>query len=586
MKLLNKHIKKYFLAQKTMLAILSLFLMGTSFLYYFVHFSVDKNLSRYRNVDTATLAENELKYLTALENNTVLVRYMTLSMSVVFLLILFLFITNTVKKNQANIGLLQSLGFTTFQIADSTSGFFYIFAIISILIGEVAGYFGSSILISANENTYGMELLSKGIRFSNSIRLVAYLGGAVLIVTHMAFALAVNKDAALLMKKSDGLSGKPGIIERFIGFFKMKGGYKYKLTLKNISELLLIVTAIVTFSIMFVLSVSLLLSSREVMKSQREGREYSYVTEYDEVRNIEAGAVDEENTDTLPPDSAGDILYYLKYNAAINHSGEKISYNIIGIDSDNGHFSLYDKKHAVIDISNEEGIVLNPELSENYGIKVGDELSLEIGGKEVKLVATNIARNAGIKSMYISKEKLAALMNIDSAAYNAVLSNKAIDESASTSYSYEEKMEALSRDQTSNKASAIINQSIGVATGCLLIFLAIFIGLSSNTESILIFDLLGYDSKKINRILLDPYIVVANIIFVITLPICIFAAKRIQISTSLATGDYMPFQLSGFTIVYMFVILNIICMLVRAAFTGKIKKIIAGEKQAEYLSEW
>ena len=584
MKLLNKHIKKYFLAQKTMLAILSLFLMGTSFLYYFVHFSVDKNLSRYRNVDTATLAENELKYLTALENNTVLVRYMTLSMSVVFLLILFLFITNTVKKNQANIGLLQSLGFTTYYIAGSTSGFFYVFAIIAILIGEVAGYFGSSILISANENTYGMELLSKGISFSNSIRLVAYLGGVVLIVPYIAFALAVGKDAALLMKKSDGLAGKPGIIEKFIGFFKMKGGYKYKLTLKNISELLLIVTAIVTFSIMFVLSVSLLLSSREVMKSQREGREYSYVTEYDDMRIDEPEV--EDSAEINEADNTDNLAYYIKYNAAINHSGEKISYNIIGIDSDNGLFSLYDKKHVVIDISNEEGIVLNPELSENYGIKVGDELSLEIGGKEVKLVATNIARNAGIKSMYISKEKLAALMNIDSAAYNAVLSNKAIDESASTSYSYEEKMEALSRDQTSNKASAIINQSIGVATGCLLIFLAIFIGLSSNTESILIFDLLGYDSKKINRILLDPYIVVANIIFVITLPICIFAAKRIQISTSLATGDYMPFQVSGFTIVYMFVILNLICFLVRAVFTRKIKKIIEGEKQAEYLSEW
>jgi hypothetical protein len=175
-------------------------------------------------------------------------------------------------------------------------------------------------------------------------------------------------------------------------------------------------------------------------------------------------------------------------------------------------------------------------------------------------------------------------MEIDSMAYNAALSDKALD--VSESLAYEDKMETLSNDQTSNKASAIINQSIGVATGCLLIFLAIFIGLSGNTESILIFDLLGYDNKKINRILLDPYIIVSNIIFFISIPICIFAAKKIQISTSLATGDYMPFQVSGFTIVYMFVILNIICLLVRAAFTGKIKKIIEGEKQAEYLSEW
>lgn len=584
MKLLNKHIKKYFLAQKTMLAILSLFLMGTSFLYYFVHFSVDKNLSRYRNVDTVTLAENELKYLTALENNIVLVRYMTLSMSVVFLLILFLFITNTAKKNQANIGLLQSLGFTTFQIAGHVSNFWFFVEVISVLIGEVAGYFGSSILISANENTYGMELLSKGIRFSNSIRLVSYLGLSVIIVTYIAFALAVNKDAALLMKKADSSAGKPGFVEKFIGFFKMKGGYKYKLTLKNISELLLLVTAIVTFGIMFVLSVSLLLSSREIMGSQREGREYSYVTEYDEVRNVEASTADEGNTDTVPPDSAGDISYYLRYNAEIDHNGEKISYNIIGTDSNNELFSLYDKKHNKIDLSNEPGVVLNPELAENYGIKVGDKLSIEVNGRAVEIEATNLARNAGIKSMYISKEKLAALMDVDNAAYNGVWSNAPLDESASTLY--EDKMEALSRDQTSNKASAIINQSIGVATGCLLIFLAIFIGLSGNTESILIFDLLGYDNKKINSILLDPYLIVSNIIFFLSIPICIYAARKIQINTSFATGDYMPFQVSGFTIVYMFVILNLICFLVRAVFTRKIKKIIEGEKQAEYLSEW
>ena len=90
MKLLYKHIKKDFLAKKTMMAILSLFLIGASFLYYFVHFSVDKNLSRYSGIDRATLAENELKYLTALESNTVLIRYMTTAMITIFLLILFL----------------------------------------------------------------------------------------------------------------------------------------------------------------------------------------------------------------------------------------------------------------------------------------------------------------------------------------------------------------------------------------------------------------------------------------------------------------------------------------------------------------
>ncbi|MBQ2609615.1 MAG: hypothetical protein II586_04610, partial [Butyrivibrio sp.] len=332
MKLLYKHIKKDFLAKKTMMAILSLFLIGTSFLHYFVHFSVDKNLKIYRNLDQSALAENELKFINALEINKVLIRNMSSAMIVVFLLILFLFLTNTIKKNQAKVGLLQSLGFTTWDIARHTFTLLSVVSWITALIGAFTGFFGSSILISAYKKTYMVESLSKGISFAAFIYPFAW-ASLIDIVTLIAYALSANKEVALLMKKADSSAGKPGFVEKFIGFFKMKGGYKYKLTLKNISELFLLVTAIITFGIMFVLSVSLLLSSREIMGSQREGREYSYVTEYDEVRNAEASTVEEGNTDTVPLDSAGDISYYLKYNAEIDHNSEKISYNIIGTDS-------------------------------------------------------------------------------------------------------------------------------------------------------------------------------------------------------------------------------------------------------------
>jgi len=64
---------------------------------------------------------------------------------------------------------------------------------------------------------------------------------------------------------------------------------------------------------------------------------------------------------------------------------------------------------------------------------------------------------------------------------------------------------------TSNKASAIINQSIGVITGCLLIYLALLIGLNNNMKSILIFDLLGYNNREVNKVLLNPHMILINI---------------------------------------------------------------------------
>ena len=570
MKILYKHIRKDFFAKKTMVAILSLFIMFTSFLYFFVRFSVDKNLDVIRNLDKASLKANELKYLTALESNVVLIRYMTFGMVLIFSLILFLYMSNTMKKNRAKIGHIQSLGYMMNDIAKGYGFVTLIMAAPSVLAGFVAGFFGSEILISAYHETYSVEGSLRGIHVSTFLKgtvLLAIFAGFVAYVACLSFG---NKDVALLIKNADSSDKKPGVIEQIIGLFRLKNGYKYKLTFKNISEILLLVTAIVTFSIMFVLSVSLILSSSEIMKSQRDGRAYAYETTYEEC--MEAG----EDTDSE--------VHFLKFAAGVDDAGEKIDYNIMGITGDNDLFTLHDNKNKAIDLSQQEGIVLNPELSENYGIKVGDELSVEIGGNVYNIKATAAARNAGVKTMYMSKEKLAELLGLDKAAYNGAFSTEQ-PEGGETA-KYEDVMTALAKDQTSNKTSAVLNQSIGVITGCLLIFLAMFIGLSGNTESILIFDLLGYDSKKINRTLLDPYMVVSNIIFVITLPICVFAAKRIQISTSLATGDYMPFRLSVVTVVYMFVILNILCFLVRAVFTLKIKKIMTGEKQSEYLYEW
>ena len=66
----------------------------------------------------------------------------------------------------------------------------------------------------------------------------------------------------------------------------------------------------------------------------------------------------------------------------------------------------------------------------------------------------------------------------------------------------------------------------------------------------------------------------------------IYAARNIQIMTSLQTGDYMPFQLNWITFVYMFAILNVLILVIRFLFIRKVKKIRDDNRQAEFLSEW
>ncbi len=571
MRLLYKHILKEFIAKKSMVGALSLFLIFISFMYFFVHFSIDKNLEFFNEmfIKGSLLSDNEEKYFIALKNNQMLIRNITLAMVGVFSLILFLFIKNIIRKNFIKIGHFLSLGFLSSNIIGGYVLIITGLSFVCSLIGLGLGFFGSDILIAANSQTYLIDSILKGIHFKSFVVGIILTTAFFSAITYLAGIGMERRDVALMIKHVDIADIHPGIVEKIIQKFPIRNKFSYKLTMKNISTSALLVIAIVTFNIMFILSVSLIFSSSKILKSQTDGRNYLYDISYDYYKT-DTSIYDEE---TIP---------YIQYEANIKLKGNSIKYNVVGIDNSREMFHLINEEGKEIDIS--EGVILNPELEENYGIKVGDLIYLVIEGKEYEMPVLAVAENAALKTIYVPKTQAAEMIHQDRRAFNGILTNQLGNDG--TVVSFNEKISAIERSLTSNRASAVINQSIGVITGCLLIYLAILIGLTNNISNILIFDLLGYNNMEINKILLNPYIVISNILFLFTFPISLYVAKRIQIMTSIQTNDYMPFQINVLTVIYMLLILNFLCCIVRALFTRKVRKIINAEQQGKFLTEW
>ena len=572
MELLYKHIIKDFFSKKTLIGILSLLFVFIAFMYYFVHFSIDKNLVLFNEMQAAEglLSDNKEKYYIALQNNYILIRNITLAMVGVISLILFFLIRNVMNKSQVKIGHLQTLGFLLTDVVNV-----YVLIIIGLsfscsLIGLCLGYFGSNYLIMANKQTYLVDSILKGINFKSfmigTIFVTVFLG----IITYIAGISVKKSDVALMLKHITKADIRLGIIERLIQKLPIRNKFRFKLTMKNISAIALLIVAIVTFNIMFILSVSLIFSGNKIINSQTTGRHYLYDISYN-CYNNDASAYDDE------------AIPYIKYEVDIEIAHKTVKYNIVGIDKLSELFELVDNKGRQIAIS--DGIILNPELKENYGVKIGDIIYINIEGNKYKVRVAAIAENAALKTVYLSKKQVAEMIQQDNNSFNGILTNQLLKDGDEL-VSIDEEISAIEKSLTSNKASAIINQSIGVITGCLLIYLAIFIGLTNSMNSILIFDLLGYRRHEINKILLNPYIIVSNLLFLFTFPISAYVAKKIQIMTSIATNDYMPFKINIVTFIYMLIILNILCLGVRALFTKKVKKVISAEQQAEFLYEW
>lgn len=571
MTLLFKYISKELFRKKSMISVLFLFTVFISFMYFFVHFSIDKNLLNINEIlgQNGNLSADEAKYYTALQNNQMLIRNITMSMMSIFSIILFMFMKNFIHKNETNIGHILSMGFSEQDVIKALVFATACFSIIGSLVGLVLGYFGSSILIKANMETYLINDIVKGINI-NTLVIGTLLTTAIFCIVTYATGFGMGrKDVALMIKHMDKREPHPGLIEALVSRLPIKDKFKFKLTMKNISAVLFILVAIVTFNIMFVLSVSLFFSGKKIIETQTTNRDYTYDVSY-------------ETYMTNNNQSETEDIYYLKEEGTIELEENTLQYNIVGLDHTSSIFQLADNKNKAIDI--EEGIILNPELEENYGLKVGDEIHLIVKGETYSIPVVAIAENADLKTIYLSKQQLAEMLGQNSMSYNGVLTNGKLEDGDVTTF--EDKIATIQRGLTSNKASAVINQSIGVITGCLLIYLALLIGLNNNMKSILIFDLLGYNNREVNKVLLNPHMIIINIFFWLTLPIGVYAARAIQIMTSIQTGDYMPFQINIITVVYMLLILNLLCFLVRALFARKIKHIIYAERQAEFLQEW
>ena len=568
MGLLFKYLSRDFFAKRTMVSILSLIIIFTSFMYFFVHFAIDANLLR---LGGEQLSGNESDYLTALKSNQVLIRNITVAMVAIFSLILSLFIRGTLQRNRVQLAQLMSLGFSFSSVLASYALLISGLSLLSSLLGLVLGFWGSDILLSANSQTYLVQGLSKGLSLQSVMTGTLFLSLFLGALTYLAGLTVRKTDLALMMKQTDGKSIRPGLIEKLIQKLPMKHKFKFKLTLNHFSTLGLLLIAIVTFSIMFVLSLSLTFSSSKILESQKAGRHYSYDISYDNYRKEEA-------------ESASDSVTYLRYDVDLMIKGETIAYQALSLTSQNDLFQLIGSKGEILDPT--QGVFVNPELRENYGLKVGDTLELRVKGKRHQIKIAGFAENADLKTIDIPRDQASAMVNEADDRFNGRLTNNVQEKGRGKTRSLEEKLSAVQRSQTSNKASAIINQSIGVITGCLLIYLAVFIGLNGNMKTLLMFDLLGYEEKEVYRILLNPYIVISNLLFLLTLPVAIYAARNIQIMTSLQTGDYMPFQLNWITFAYMFVILNALCFIIRFLFIQKVKKIRDDNRQAEFLSEW
>ena len=568
---LYKHLTKEIFKNKIFITLMFILVLFTSFMYYFVHFSIDANIRVLRVLPY--LSENQLAYQNGMLSNIILARNILIAFIGLTSFVFVMFFYRFFKASSKQLGCLKSLGFKD-QVL---SGYFVIFTLLislsATLIGLVTGYFISDVLIQSSIQSYNVTNLIKSLNLTSILVGLLVPTSIFCFIAFFSYGFLQRKETALLISNMDIKSTCPVILllaNKIARFYPKKDKFPMRLALRKPIALLLIILSVMSFSTMFILAYSLNLSSQQVFQSQTQGHNYLYDAHFDTPQY-----------EVLP---ATDFMAYLDASGRIEYADTSIRQALIGLEKNSSLFTLLDSKGNTLESPPYSRVIISSALQELYGFQVGDEVLINVGETIHTMTISDIAFNAKLNSIYISKNELAQMLSLPDCAYTGLWSMQNIPKVVEgiDVTTHTQKIQGLERSFVSNRISALINQVIGCLIGCMLLFLALLLNFQDSTRDMLILHLLGYQPKAIRKMLVDLYKPILWLFFLLTLWPAIQIVKSVLRSLSIQIGDYMPFQTNIFVIVGIFALLNIVYLFVQSTFNIGIKKLIKKDMIYEY----
>lgn len=570
MKYLYKEVYKSLLNNRSYIILLYLFMSLTSFMYFFVQFSIDSNRDGLQELVRSgrTLTKNQSDFLTGLQANGALAWTFLLCFLMLSAFVVHLFYTFYFKRHRQKIGCFQALGFTDLTIVKV-----YLYLTIALsasaaLTGMLFGWMLSGVLLDAYTASYGITDVKKGIQTSSFFIGVIPVILAAGLTTAYSCKAFFKKEPALLIKgtlrrKESALLVR--IADRISAAMPESKRFHVRIVFRKPATLVLSVIAVGVSVTLFIMSISLYLSSNKVYESQTTGRHYSFDVKLNALGQ-DVGA------------HAGSVLY-LETSASVMTSNRKepVRQQLIGLTDGGNLLTLYNQNGQRLSKPQGNEIWIGPALEEIYGVKKGDTVALNVSNKRYSAIVSDVAANAESNRIYMNKEQLAEWMNVEKSSYNGLLSNDMHSVPSGRIITEEDRRLALDKAAVSNRMSAVINQLLGCVAGGILIYLVLLLNFQDSTREILILSLLGYRPKEINNMLIGVFGPIIAAAFLLMLYPGIVICRQIQRNLSMQTGDYMPFQTNVFIVLTIFVVVQIIYAVAKTVFTAKIRTIIGKE---------
>lgn len=474
----------------------------------------------------------------------------------------YMFYKKYIYMNRKQMGCMKALGFTTRKICRAMIQSTVPFTLIGSILGCIVGGKLSIVLVNRYIEDYSFNNFGCGVTIIMMLIGILALPILNVVLICITCSFIAKEDAAQLMRADDKFNVK-GFYFKFVnklsGLVKEKKKFSFKAIMRKKINLLLSVITMLAVLTLFVMSISLYLSSTKVYKDSFVNHNYQY-------RFTSNYYVD----DTI--DVNGDAL--LKTSCVISTKSKRVVTNLYGMDEGVKLWKLQNTKGEIIQ-PKEDKVIISKGFGVLYGLEKGDMLLVQYNGNSYECEIQDLCANGNVDDVYMNKSVLAGNLQVAEDVANLFLEKeKAESLSDFNCVSIEEEKEAARANQSSNKASAVINQVIGILFGMVMFYLVLLITLQECERDIMILHHLGYDYKRTFTMVLGSYRAMFITFFILTYVPAMYICSLIHKNISMSTNDYIPFTTSMWVVVAAFLVVQIIYSIVVFIFKNKIKKLL------------
>lgn len=425
-------------------------------------------------------------------------------MPLIVVILVSIIISRKVKSEQKLIGTLSALGYTKWQLMRHYAGF----AVVPGVLGGVCSV-ALSLIFAQPFGEVGLQDYEP-LRIECHVNPVAAV--CAVVVPTLMYVLASLCAVSKLLKKDTVLLLNGNSDKDKSGFKKMLVGKKISFRIKYALRSL-----IGNPGRTFVVFIGIFLGSFIALLG------FSFL-----------------DAMTYTGDTMGDALGTYRYQYVLNelvsdgvYDGETLlmttvelengkTVTFMGVGEENPYLNLVDMEGNPVDLT--EGFFITNVISKLQGFEKGDEIAMiNPYTMEKKSVTVAGIIDSDIQStIFTDKKKAAELMDMDAATGNVIMSDQSIDIPDSLLLQTIKKEDSKEQyDNMTSQMDVMIYAVIvlGAVICVCAVYVAVNMLVTENSSNISMLKVLGYDDKKINRIVLRVNHIVLPIGYLVAIPL-------------------------------------------------------------------